>query len=147
MGYDVTGWIEATALSPEERDGVASMWQPVLCLDVYFLRGDEISDFLFGLTRDPTGVARFAGRGVPEDCTSVVRQQYAENEESVLAHGEGEFGHTFASLDEIRDALAQESAPRLAGSDWAHVLKSADFILDGLELSVPYRRVVVWASW
>lgn len=147
MPYDVTGWVEATRIAPEEH-GEVSLWMPVLSLDTFDLSGDEVSDYLFGLAKRPVYRGRFAGRWVPSDCTSVVSRDVAENEAFVAKHGEGDSGHTFASMAEILAALKEPDAPNLSGSMWAHALAASEFALSHPILGhAQYCRLIVWSNW
>jgi hypothetical protein len=147
MTYDVTGWVEASCVDPAECAGLTSVWMPVLSLDVFSLGGDAISQYLFGLSKSPDGSGLFVARGVPLDCTPVVRRAVSDNAKFVAEHGQGDFGHSHASLDEIRQALSAPTAPDEPESEWHHALASVQFVLDRPFGTVPFSRLVVWANW
>jgi hypothetical protein len=148
MPYDVTGWVEANRFAPEERDPAHSFWMPLLSLDTFLLGGDAVSAYLFGLSKSADGSGCFVDRGVPEDCSPVVRRDIEANLEFIRRHGEGDFGHTFATMEEIRDALRKADPPRLDESEWAHALAAAEFSSRAPGVTtVTYLRVIVWANW
>lgn len=147
MPYQVTGWVEATRVPPEEHEDV-SYWAPVLSLASFDLGGDAISDYLFGLAKRPEYPGRFAGRGVPSDCTSVVSREISENNVFIAKYGEGDFGHTFASMSEILAALKDALAPDLSGSMWAHALAVTELALKHPIIGPAADcRIIVWADW
>lgn len=148
MPYFVTGWVETTYIPPEERDPDLSMWMPLLSLHAFNLAGDVISQYLFGL-----GKMRMAGlyenRGIPRDSCSTVLRDFEENEAFVRRVGEGDFGHTHATLDEIRAALSLAGAPALDESaEWAHAIASAEYAARAPNVGAPsFCRFIVWANW
>ena len=147
MPYQVTGWVEATRISPEEH-GDVSLWMPVLSLGYFDIGGDEVSDYLFGLAKRPARSGRFAARGVPSDCTSVVHRDISENKLFIAKYGEGDFGHTFASMNEILEALKDAHAPDPSGSMWTHALAVTEFALKHPIIGPgAYCRLIVWANW
>ena len=148
MPYDVNGWVEATWIPPQEREGFPSLWMPVLSLGVFSLTGDDISNYLFGLSKLSAGPGLFGERGVPADCTDVVASSIASNHDFIAKYGEGNFGHTHASLQEIQAALAAPGAPEEADSGWHHALASVEFILSERAcVHTPWCRFLVWANW
>src|SRR6185436_11297538 len=102
MPYYVSGWVEYRWQAPGERELSGASWVPLLSLDPFFLRGDEISNYLFGLAKDPNERAPFKDRGLPSDCCAVVRSE----------HDESDFGHTYATWTEVVRALAETGAPK-----------------------------------
>lgn len=147
MPYDIEGWVEATRIPPEEHDDV-SLWMPVLSLDFFCIRGDLVSEYRFGLAKRPQRAPCFAERGVPRDCSPIVERYVAKNKEHIARYGEGDVGHTFASLAEVDAALSDPQAPALNGSSWGHVLAVTRFVLDDPLLGVArYCRFIVWANW
>lgn len=129
-------------------DGPAQSWFAVLLLDRFGLTGDPISNYLFGLTKQPTHTPRFADRGVPADASHVVRLLVADDERFFEKHGEGTFGHSYASLTEIEDALRDPNAPEVANSEWKFVLDAVQSLTDVVP-PIPREqwRVIVWADW
>jgi hypothetical protein len=146
MPYDVSGWVEVTGVEAHLR--VDGSWQPLLCLDVFALGGDEVSEHLFGLVKSSTHDGLFGGRGAPRDCSRAVARDVEANDAFVARHGEGDFGHSHASWDEVVAALRAPGAPSVAGTAWAHVVRSVELLLDRPIFGrVPYARIVVWANW
>lgn len=148
MPFDISGWVECTELEPHLR--VEGSWRPLLCLDVFGLGGDEVSEYLFGLTKRSTHHGLFGGRGAPQprDCSRAVARDVAANEAFVTRYGEGNFGHSYASWDEVVAALRAPGAPLVAGTAWAHAVRSVEQLVDRpLFGRVPYIRIVVWANW
>ncbi len=123
-----------------------SEWQPLLCLDPFDLGGDDVSQRLFGLGKNAVEPGLYAGRGVPEDCTRVVRQDVAANEEHIQRYGEGDHGHTFASLEEVLMALKSADAPDLGESEWARVLSAVGYAREQAH-EPSFCRFVVWGNW
>jgi hypothetical protein len=146
MSYDIRGWIEVTACEPEERAGIESLWMPLMSLAPFNIGGDEISDYLFGLSKTASGSGLFGGRGVPKDCSKATRASVEANRAFMKLHGEGDFGHTYAALREIEDALAHKDAPAARRSEWHHVLASVRFALRPHTAVLRWCRFVVWAS-
>jgi hypothetical protein len=147
MSYDVRGWVEVTACEPEIRAGIESLWMPLFSLAPFGVGGDEISDYLFGLAKAPSGPGLFGGRGVPEDCSKAARASVEANRAFLKKHGEGDFGHTYASLQEIEEALKRPGAPADLGSAWHHVLASVRFALRPHAAVLRWCRIIVWANW
>ena len=147
MSYDIGGWIEVTACAPEKRAGLPSLWMPLMSLAPFGIGGDEISDYLFGLSKAPSGPGLFGGRGVPEDCSTATRVAIERNRSFIREHAEGDFGHTHASLEEIGGALKRAGAPQSTDSQWHHVLASVRFALRPYSLTLRWCRCVVWANW
>lgn len=147
MPYDLGGWIEVSACPPEERAGFESMWMPLMSLDPFGIHGDSISDYLFGLSKAPSGVGLFGGRGIPQDCSAVARASIERNRVFLKEYGEGDFGHTHASLEEIEEALNRATAPADADSEWHHVLASVRFVLRPYSRNLEWCRLIVWANW
>jgi hypothetical protein len=147
MPYNIHGWVEASCVEPAAREGLSSTWMPMLSLDVFSLGADAISHYLFGLSKFADGSGLFVARGVPADCTAVVRRAVSDSAEFRSKHGEGDFGHSHASLDEIRQAFGAPSAPVEPASEWHHALASVEFVLNRPFGVVPFCRLVVWANW
>jgi hypothetical protein len=147
MSYDVRGWVEVTACEPEMRVGIESLWMPLLSLGPFSLGGDKISDYLFGLSKTPSGPGLFGGRGVPQDCCPATRASVEANRVFMKKHGEGNFGHTYAALREVEEALARPDAPRDHESEWYHVLASVRFALRPHASVLRWCRLIVWANW
>jgi hypothetical protein len=90
---------------------------------------------------------------VPADCSSVVRAEIEANERFIATHGEGDFGHTYASWGEITRALADANAPTPEDEGqggWRAVLESVAFLSSRFCFArEPHNqlRVIVWASW
>jgi hypothetical protein len=145
MSYDIRGWVEVTACGPEMRVGIESLWMPLMSLAPFNVAGDEISDYLFGLSKVPSGPGLFGGRGVPDDCSKATRASIDANRAFIKRHGEGDFGHTHASLQEIDEALKRPGAPNDADSEWRHVLASIRFALRPHAAVLRWCRLVVWA--
>ncbi|NVB82616.1 MAG: hypothetical protein HOV81_29820 [Kofleriaceae bacterium] len=133
----------------DERDKDSS-WQPVLSLEPFFLHGDAISNYLFGLAKDPYPRPLFGYRGIPTDCTDVVRAAYKENQRFYRKYRDGWFGHTHAEWGEICAALARPEAPELDQQlgGWPAVIDTTT-VLGSRLCSQPSSqlRIVVWASW
>ncbi len=146
MPFDVSGIVEAT-WSPVAEHGAESQWWPVLFLDLFTLRGDEVSDYLFGLAKRPALSACFPNRGLPQDSTEVVRRLAEENDAFIARYGEGDFGHSYAHLDEIDAALASPSAPPLGDSEWRDVFETIKAFQRIRPLPPEQWRLVVWADW
>jgi hypothetical protein len=154
MGYHVCGWIESNWERPQERDDTISMWEPLLSLGPFGLIGDAISNYLFGLARSPDAGAVFSGRGVPRDCSDLVRSEVERNERFIATYGEGDFGHTYATWGEVLQALAAPHAPKpyddeLVGG-WKAVIESIGFLSSRVNANrQPYDqlRLIVWAIW
>ena len=153
MPYDVYGWVEANHETLAERHNDLR-WQALLCLDVYSLRGDEISNYLFGLARTPNIHAPFHGRGLPPDCSTVVRSIWEDNERFIAKHGEGHYGHTHATWGEITRALGSANAPQRDPDEVAHgwnaALEAVAFLATRTyAVREPYEqlRLVMWATW
>lgn len=147
MSFDVMGVFEVTWMAPRERS-VDHMWQMALSLDVFCLRGDAVSDHLFGLCREPTGRARFAGRGAPADGSPWTKMEVAQHLAASRGRSEGSFGHTHATLGEVEAALRASDAPPVSGSSWEGVFETVAAlrrVAPGLPLDC--WRFVVWASW
>ena len=125
-----------------------SEWTPLLSLSMFDLGGDPVSQYLFGLSKSADGSGCFFERGVPDDCSRVVGWEVETNNAFIKRHGEGDFGHTFASLEEIRAALLAPEAPPLTDSEWSHALSVVEFAsrVPGVAATT-YVRVIVWANW
>jgi hypothetical protein len=147
MPYDIRGWIEVTACGSEERKGVASLWMPLMSLVPFGIGGDGISDYLFGLSKASSCAGLFGRRGIPEDCSVTTRVSIERNQAFVEEHGEGDFGHTHAALEEIEAALGRVDAPQDADSEWHHVLASVHFALRPYSGTLRWCRFIVWANW
>jgi len=146
MAYDIRGWVEVTACEPEERAGLESLWMPLLSLAPFGVGGDKISDYLFGLAATSSGPGLFGGRGVPKDCSKATRASVEANRAFMKVHGEGDFGHTYAYLREIEQALEHGDAPHDRRSQWHHVIASVRFALRPHVEVLRWCRFVVWAS-
>ena len=142
MPYDVDGWIEVTGLPPSD-----GLWLGAISLTALRLSGDAISDQYFGLAKRPRGNALFAGRGVPADPSQHLRADLLANEAFITAHGEGAFGHTYATWREL--LAASFAAPSsLVGSEWSDAVRLIQLFGSGNLNYTPDRiRVVVWATW
>jgi hypothetical protein len=125
----------------------------LLSLGPFGLRGDEISNYLFGLAKSPSADAPFKGRGVPPDCSDVVRTYVETNERFIAEHGEGDFGYTYASWGEVSRALATAMAPRPDDDEpvgWKALLESVTFLgsrINANEGPFEQLRLIVWANW
>jgi len=145
MSYDIRGWIEVTSCEPEERIGLESLWMPLMSLAPFSIAGDRTSEYLFGLSKAATRPGLFGGRGVPKDCSKATRASVDANRAFMKMHGEGDFGHTFASLREVEEALGRDDAPKDQSSEWHHVLASVRFALRPHGTVLRWCRFVVWA--
>ena len=152
MPYDVFGWVEYSWEIPEERDR-SSSWEAVLSLAPFGLIGDEISRFLFGLAKDLNRVAPFYALGAPADASDIVRAAVEENERFIRKHGEGAYGHTWASWGDIQLALARRDAPELDRDEvggWPAVIDAVRLLglrLPFCRLPASQLRLVVWGVW
>jgi len=147
MPYDIGGWIEVSACSPEERVGFESAWMPLMSLEPFGIGGDTTTDYLFGLSKASSGAGLFGGRGIPADCSAVTCASIERQCALVREYGEGDFGHTYASLEEIEGALKRADAPQDVDSEWHHLLSSVRFALQPYSRNIEWCRFVVWANW
>lgn len=144
MPYCVDGLVEIGLTFDDEEP----IWLPALNLGYLGLRGDALSDYLFGLCKAPSGRARFAGRGWPIDCSDLAQKLATDNEAFVARYGEGDFGHSHATLAEIESALADDDAPVARDSPWHEALAAVRALSALRPHTVPtHWRVIVWANW
>ncbi|HEY4056216.1 MAG TPA: hypothetical protein VGM39_06380 [Kofleriaceae bacterium] len=152
MPYFVCGWVESNFETPLER-GSTTTWEPLLSLGPFNIGGDEVSDYLFGLAKQPRADAPFAERGVPVDCSDVIRNEVERNKRFVKEHGEGNFGYTHATLGEVLWALSATDAPQpseVLGGAWKAVLEAVTFLSSRTHADrIPPEqlRFIVWANW
>ena len=151
MGYDITGWIETTWMTPDVRaeilatdpDRDATRWSATVCLDGLQLKGDAVSDLLFGLTKRPSGNALFADRGLPPEASLPVERAYERDQREP----EGCFGHTYATLAEVQSVRWHEHGVALNESEWSGIVCLMDDLSE-MDMFDPERvRIVVWANW
>jgi hypothetical protein len=153
MPFWVLGWIEVNHELPEERGAGESLWEPFLSLGPFALCGDPVSDYLFGLAKRPEHNARFAGRGVPPDASELVQRCMADNARFIAEHGEGDFGHTYATWGEVLEALAARGAPTPDDDEvggWGTLLYAVRALSERMFMSRNPRdqvRLIVWANW
>lgn len=149
MPFDVSGWVEFCWEAPD-TPSPTHRWTPLLCLDVFCLRGDDVSDFLFGLSKTPVYQGLYTARGVPIDCNWAVYDAIERNQRFIEAHGEGEHGHTHAMWTEIESALARPQAPPVAESSWVEAFSVIRrFASEPGSWGGPISQIrfVVWAEW
>lgn len=145
MPFFVLGMVEATFGDPSSD---SALWFATLHLDGFNLVGDEVSDYLFGLAKRSSGHACFPERGVPADAGDALWRCFQEDQAFLAKHGEGNFGHTFATLEEIERALAFHDAPAVSDSNWNQVLRAIEALRAIRNENMASQwRVVVWANW
>lgn len=148
----VLGWVEVNHELPEERLGDVSTWLPLLSLDPFDL-ADPVSDYLFGIAKRPKYNARFPERGVPLDASALVQRYVADNAKFIAEHGEGDYGHTYATWGEVLDALAAPGAPTPGDDEvggWRDFLYAVNTLSERLFVRRNPReqvRLIVWANW
>jgi hypothetical protein len=135
--YDVHGWDEL-----EIGDSAV----PLLALAAFVIYGDAISATVFGVGKAPRADAPLAGRGPPDNPSSVVQAEidlYAE-------HG---LAWTWAFWPEVRAAPASPDAPSLDDSPWRAVVEAVEALcrIDttprGWAIRDSQIRVVVYGVW
>ncbi|MCA9575409.1 MAG: hypothetical protein KC668_08225 [Myxococcales bacterium] len=149
MPYDVLGWIETTWTTSEDRaemrvgDAEWFPWSGTVCLDGLGLPGDAVSNLLFGLAKEPAERALFAGRGLPPEPSRRVIDDYAEDQRAV----EPCFGHTFATLTELRSVRWDSFGVSLEESAWSHVVRLMEELSEVDQFDADRVRIAVWACW
>jgi hypothetical protein len=145
MPFFVLGLVETTFDDPASD---SPSWFAILHLDSFNLIGDLVSDHLFGLAKHSSGHACFPQRCVPADASDALQQSFQKDHDFFAEHRDGNFGHTFATLEEIEHALAAPGAPTLSDSNWTQVLRAIE-ALRGIhkDTRASQWRVVVWANW
>lgn len=161
MPYDVCGWIEGRWSS--KNDDGSDNWYALLNLSPFFLFGDAISSEMFGLAKSPSNQPHFADRGIPQNASSIVMEDFERNKSFVEKNGDGDFGHTYALYSELKPLLLnmKKVPSRLLGetiyrkrgrpsgeeqSNWAPVLAILELLTHrGFESDS--LRVIVWANW
>jgi hypothetical protein len=93
VSYWVSGWIEIKSSY--------GRWQDVVNLSALVNSADSVSGLLFGLAKCPPSGPLFAERGVPIDASDAVRRDFEYNTKCIEQYGEADFGHTFATWEEI----------------------------------------------
>lgn len=145
MPYDITGWVETTWATAEDRaeypEGLP--WSATVCLDGLGMNGDAVSDLLFGLTKDPSGNGRFVDRGLPPEASLPVLAAYELERRERF----GAFGYTYATLREVQSVCWHEYGVVLAESIWSHVVCLMDDLSEMDQFDADRVRIVVWAYW
>ena len=107
MPFWIQGWVEVTSFPPAEHDDHA--WQGVLRILPIVDEADRVSEELFGLSkgavtekRPPASIA--AGRGIPPQPSSELRDDLERIRAHELKYGAGEYGG---------EVLGGGSAPQL----------------------------------
>jgi hypothetical protein len=88
MPYNIEGWIEVLwdcTLADEPQK-----WSSVINLERFCLQSDSVTNWLFGLAKQPLPEAYFANRGVPQDCSSCVANEIERNDQFIEQYGEGD---------------------------------------------------------
>ena len=144
MPLDVLGFAEIAYGTP--ADGEA-LWFSALVLEAFTIPGDAVSDLLFGFSKNPGGRALYANRGIPPHPSELVVRELQDDERFVASHGEGAFGHTYATLDEIEAVPWGSFGVDPNASAWSAVFAILDVMRRQLGASGDRLRVIVWATW
>jgi hypothetical protein len=148
MSICIEGWIEVALCEPGEHGPDVSSWSGLVNLGALHLFWDDVSEVLFGLSRKPlSGIELFVARGLPSDPSSEVANWHAANEQFVAKHGEGAYGHTYATWSEISAVDFNAWSVDLTQSDWRHVFAMVDTILRSGWYPSDQIRIVVAGTW
>lgn len=92
-------------------------------------------------------------RGMPPDASELVQRYLADNAKFIAEHGEGEYGHTYATWGEVLDALAAPGAPTPDDDEvggWSNVFYAVRTLSERMFTRRNPReqvRLAVWANW
>lgn len=137
MPCDIFGFVEAVPLAGGPWLAAFALHDMVGCAGKY-------SDKVFGLSKHAQeGAAPFAHRGIPDDASREVRDWMASiaRFENETGDDSSEFGHTYATLDE----LGRLPAP--TDTAWRAVLGRMGELRCDANLSDAGIRIVLWANW
>ena len=144
MPYDVSGWIEVVWDHSLDED--VQSWSVVVDLHRLCLSGDIISHTLFGLSKYMESKSHFADRGIPSDASPVVKKYFDDNERFIEDVGEGDFGFTYASWEEMIQVARKADFNMEDSREWRQAFSLAESLSSGL-FSSEQIRFVVYANW
>jgi hypothetical protein len=143
MPYWIQGWIETSTGPISDRP----IWFATVNLSPLIDTGDEVSEKLFGLSRqiarDRTRMkdSLFACRGLPEDVSKFVQEKVEQDSQYPREIG----GYTYASVAEVEQAGFEVG--EFPNSDWSVVFKIIDSLLTDERFTKDNLRFVVWSNW
>ena len=146
LPFDVNGFVE---VRHSGSANVFNSWSVAVHLLPFNLRGDMVSQLLFGLSRGSSIRAVYERRGLPPDPSEEVMRWFQENERFVKTHGDGDFDHTFATWREIE--MIELEGHGLDTSPWKSVFQIIRAMSssgkDGGVFMPENIRIVVAANW
>ena len=144
MPYDVSGWIEVVWDHSLDED--VQSWAVVVDLHRLYLFGDIISHTLFGLSKRMENKSYFPERGIPSDASPHIKKHFDENARFIEDIGEGDFGFTYASWNEMIQVISKADFIMEESKEWQQAFSLAESLSSGV-FSSEQIRFVVYANW
>ncbi|MDQ1812412.1 hypothetical protein RBA41_03760 [Massilia sp. CCM 9210] len=137
MPYDIFGFVETRP----RVDG--SCWLAAFSVSETIGSPDDFSGDIFGLSKFSHAGAPFANRGLPEDVSPEVQEWLASTARFEMEEGagSGDLGHTYATLEELKQVNVSPS------SAWQALFAMISELQHEFEFPDAEIRVVLWANW
>ena len=151
MGLAISGWVEISWLSDFSfRDREKYSWNGALNLYPLINVTDDISQLIFGYANKKEYMeykSYFKDRGIPENISELLQVIVKRDHEFEKQYpGEGNFGYSYAYLDEIEKILVEESKLIAnSDSDWIAFVGKIKSLFNNYDSRAI--RIVVWFSY
>ena len=143
MPFWIQGWLETSTGSIDAE----TIWFPTVDLSPLIDTGDEVSELLFGLSKNYRAdkellkKSLFANRGLPTGVSLKIENEKLENDKLRSECG----GYTYVSLQELRNV--QFEIGNYPKSDWRVVFAIMHAILGDPRFEPRNLRLVIWFEW